>query len=257
VTKSDERTKPALLRFSRDAEMEVWPTIPAAELVTAAPVQRGLTWLDVPGYGLSAGIWDCTAQTSTPFVQSSHEFMLLLEGEVTIVEASGSTTFRAGDALVLPQGLRCQWVQPGYVRKFWMTFEDAALDVTDGSAATGLHAILVDPGAMLTPSPPPPVSVLASAAPVQHAFEAFTDPSGQFSVGVWDTTAYHRTPAPMDRWELMHILEGEASLVDGSGIAVPLSAGDTILAPLAAATAWNGTGYLKKIYCLFTPRREG
>ena len=75
-----------LLRFARDANTEVWPPIPASELVSGAPIQRGLTWLDVPEHGLSAGIWDCTAQVSTPFVQTSHEFMLLLEGEVTIVE---------------------------------------------------------------------------------------------------------------------------------------------------------------------------
>ncbi len=113
-----------MIRFDPAAPLDVWPTIAPEELESGNPVQRGLTLLDVPAHGFSAGLWDCTAQTSVWMDQPSHEFMLLLEGEVTIVEASRETTFRAGDAFVLPQGLRCQWKQPGYVKKIWVTYED-------------------------------------------------------------------------------------------------------------------------------------
>ena len=94
-------------------------------MTVGRPVQRGLTLLDEPAQGLSAGLWECTAQTSVWMDQPNHEFMLLLEGEVTIVEASGETTFKAGDAFVLPQGLHCRWRQPGSVKKIWVAFEDA------------------------------------------------------------------------------------------------------------------------------------
>ena len=253
VTQTVERTRPTIIRIHTDAELERWPDIPEAELLEGHPIQHGLTLLDVPGYGLSAGLWSCTAQTSAPFIQPSHEFMLLLEGEVTIVEARGETTFRAGDAFVLPQGLRCQWRQPGLVRKIWMTFEDPDLDNTDESVASGLHAILVDPTEVLEASPRPPASILVSEPPVQHARDVFVDPTGQFQVGLWDTTAYRRVLVPFDRWELMHSLDGEATLADASGHLETLAAGGTIIAPLGTPTTWDGAGYLKKVYCLFRP----
>ncbi len=253
MTQTVERTPPTIIRIHADAELERWPDIPEAELLEGHPIQRGLTLLDVRAHGLSAGLWSCTAQTSAPFIQPSHEFMILLEGEVTIVEAGGEITFRAGDAFVLPKGLRCQWRQPALVRKIWMTFEDPDLDTTDEGAASGLHAILVDPTESLEPSPPPPASILVSEPPVQHARDAFVDPTGQFKVGLWDTTAYRRAMVPFDRWELMHVLDGEATLADASGHAEALAAGDTIIAPLGTATTWQGTGYLRKLYCLFRP----
>lgn len=238
-----------MIRFDRNAELETWPAIPAEGLLAGSPVQRGLTLLDEPGHGLSAGIWDCTAQTSTWMDYSTHEFMILLEGEVTIAEEAGETTFRAGDAFVVPQGLRCQWRQPGYVKKFWVAFEDASGLRADGP----LHAVLVDPATPVAPSAPPPPEILVSGSPVQHAHEAFVDRTGQFSVGIWDTTAYHRRLVPFDRWELMHILEGEATLADADGRAESVTAGDTFVEPLDASTTWQGDGYLKKIYCIFRP----
>ena len=236
-----------MIRFERDAELERWPAIPADELAAGSPVQRGLTLLDEPSFGLSAGIWDCTAHTSAWMDQPTHEFMILLEGEVTIVTATRETTFRAGDAFVLPQGLHCQWQQLGYVKKFWVTFEGTS----DQAVAGGLRAILVDPTAPLSASAPPPPEVLLSGSPVQHAHESFVDPTGQFSVGIWDTTAYHRRLVPFDRWELMHILQGEAALADEQGRAEIVTVGDTFMEPLGALTTWQGEGYLKKIYCLF------
>lgn len=238
-----------MIRFDRDAELDTWPAIPVAELVSGTPVQRGLTLLDEPSLGLSAGIWDCSAHTSTWLVQPTHEFMILLEGDVTITTDTGETTFRAGDAFVLPQGLGCRWKQPGYVKKFWVTFEDSSGRVADDQ----LQAILVDAAAPLSASAPPPPEILHSGSPIQHAHESFVDPSGQFSVGIWDTTAYHRRLLPFDRWELMHILEGEAVLADDEGRAETITAGDTFMEPLDAPTTWQGDGYLKKIYCIFRP----
>lgn len=40
-----------MIPFDRDAD------IPAAELVAGNPAQRGLTLLDEPAHGLSAGLW--------------------------------------------------------------------------------------------------------------------------------------------------------------------------------------------------------
>lgn len=244
-----------MIHFDPDADLDLWPAIPPEELVAGAPVQRGLTLLDEPAFGFSAGIWDCTAQTSVWMDQPSHEFMILLEGEVTIVEASRETTFRAGDAFVIPQGLRCQWTQPGYVKKVWATYEDPH----HGSRPPAVddHAVLVDPTSPLQPSAPLPPTILLSAAPSQSARETFADPTNRFAAGVWSTTAYHRRALPFDRWELMHILEGEVTLAHPTEGGETFRTGDTFLVSRGEIRSWQGRGDLRKIYCLFRSDESG
>lgn len=240
-----------MIRFDPAAPLEVWPAIAPEELESGTPVQRGITLLDEPGYGFSAGLWDCTAQTSVWMDQPSHEFMLLLEGEVTIVEADRATTFRAGDAFVMPQGLHCQWQQPGYVKKIWVTYEDP----DHGSHAVGIddHATLVVPSGPLEPSAPLPPEILLSDAPTQAARDDFVDPTGRFAAGVWATSAYHRRALPFDRWELMHIVSGETTLADPDGATELVRASDTFLVSRGEVRAWEGQGDLRKIFCLFKP----
>lgn len=240
-----------MIRIDPAAPLDVWPTIAAEELESGNPVQRGLTLLDVPAHGFSAGLWDCTAQTSVWMDQPSHEFMLLLEGEVTIVEASRESTFRAGDAFVLPQGLRCQWKQPGYVKKIWVTYEDPDPVAEPGTADD--HAVLVDPTGPLETSAPLPPDILLSAAPTQAARDDFADPTGRFGAGVWATSAYHRRALPFDRWELMHIVDGETTLADPDGRTEIVRAGDTFLVSRGEVRSWEGRGDLRKLFCLFNP----
>jgi uncharacterized cupin superfamily protein len=240
-----------MIRFDPDAPLDVWPTIAPEELESGNPIQRGLTLVDEPDHGFSAGLWDCTAQTSVWMDQPSHEFMLLLAGEVTIVEASRESTFRAGDAFVLPQGLRCQWKQPGYVKKIWVTYEDPALAASSRNAVD--HAILVDPSGPLEPSAPLPPEILVSAAPTQAARDDFVDPTGRFAAGVWATAAYQRRALPFDRWELMHIVSGETTLTDPAGGREMVRAGDTFLVSRGEIRSWEGERDLRKIFCLFKP----
>ena len=68
---------------------------------------------------------------------------------------------------------------------------------------------------------------------LQHSSAWFTDASGQFSVGVWDTTAYRRKPMTSACHEWMHIVEGSVTLTDAEGQAHCFVAGDF------SSAAWN------------------
>lgn len=50
---------------------------------------------------------------------SSTEQCLLLEGEVEVISAAGSTKFAAGDFVTLPQGLSCTWIISKAVKKHY------------------------------------------------------------------------------------------------------------------------------------------
>jgi uncharacterized cupin superfamily protein len=120
---------PKVIRFDPHAggALPRWPDIPAASIESGSPVQGGKTCFERPEIGLSAGVWECTAFTGKMEPYPVDEFMLLLEGEITILEADGkSTTIKAGESFILPRGLTCQWQQDGYVKKYFVIYEAPA-----------------------------------------------------------------------------------------------------------------------------------
>lgn len=70
------------------------------------------------------GLWDTQTLNTRmePFLW--HEFVQVLEGEVTLTEEDGTAqTFAAGDVFFVPAGTVCKWQVPRYLRKYY-----AALD---------------------------------------------------------------------------------------------------------------------------------
>lgn len=75
---------------------------------------------------MTVGLWDCEAMETEFAPFPTHEFVHLLEGDVTIVEEDGtSNAFTAGDVFFVPHGTVCSWRVPHYIRKYY-----AALDPT-------------------------------------------------------------------------------------------------------------------------------
>ena len=233
--------------------LEAWPPIAPSDLVSGTPVQHGHTYLDDKVTGLSVGVWSCTAFTTTMAPYSVNEFMVVLEGTVTIIDAKGSETkINAGESFLIPKGLVCQWKQIGFVRKFFVIFEDAS--GRKPKDAAGLKILKLDPKARLAACDgPDPALVIGDTAPTWHDTQVFADATGQFSVGVWDTTPYQRQPITFARHELMHIIEGAVTLTGGDGRAQTFKAGDTLFVPLGASMAWSSTHYVRKFYCTFKP----
>ncbi|MFN0193823.1 MAG: cupin domain-containing protein [Aestuariivirga sp.] len=270
--------------------LALWPEIPASALAAGKPVQRGHYYLEDKARGLTAGVWDCTAMTEKGGPYSVNEFMILLEGEVTIIEApknvpspparsrsdrrdageggapSGRagegaaqaeprrTTFRAGESFIIPKGLPCQWHQDGYVRKFFVIFDDASGMVPPDPAA--LAPLRPDPRADLAPSAGPAPELLLRGAPQQRDKRYYADLTGQWTVGVWSSTPYHRKTIPFPRHELMHILEGEVTITEEGQPPRTFKAGDTFVVPMGTLCDWKSTVDIRKFYCIMQPKAE-
>jgi uncharacterized cupin superfamily protein len=174
--------------------------------------------------------------------------MILLEGEVVMVEEDRETVVSAGESFFIPKGRRCIWNQAGYVKKIMVLFDD-------GSDAGTSPIFKIDPAAVLRPSAPPSADVLLSPSPVQNTREYFENASGEFTVGVWDTTGYQRKLIRFPRHELMHVLEGSVTLTGGDGAGRTFHAGDTFFAPMGTENAWASEGYLRKIFMIFEPAK--
>lgn len=234
--------------------LEVWPAMDKKGLVSGDPVQRGMMVLDDAKTGLSAGVWDCTAFTAKPGPYSVNEFMILLEGSVTIVADGGKeTVINAGESFIIPKGLNCQWKQTGYVRKFFVIFDDpSGLKAKDPNK---LHVIKPDPKAKLAPAQgPDPKLVIGTVQPKWHDHSFFEDVTGQWTVGVWSTTPYERKVVEFPRHELMHLLEGSVTISDGEGDEQTFKAGDTLFVPKGAKMGWKSTEPVRKIYCILMPK---
>jgi len=245
-------TAPIIERFDANVALQRWDDIPAADLESGTPVQNGHFYVNDEANGLTAGVWDCTAMTTVMAPYSVNEFMILLEGEVTMIEASGrETTVRAGESFIIPKGLVCQWKQPGYLKKFFVIFDDKS--GADPARVADFKVIKPDPQAALTPADPPAADTLLGPVPDWSDHTCFTDATGQWTVGLWRSTAFHRKPGPIGRHELMHLLEGAVTLPDGKGGTRRFAAGDTLMAPLGAFYEWDSAEPVRKLYCSFTP----
>ena len=240
------------VRFDPNVALAEWEEIPPQHLVSGTPKQRGHLYIDDKARGLQAGVWDCTAMTAKMGPYSVDEFMLLLEGAVEIVLPDGSfTRVEAGQSFVIPKGLVCQWRQPGYVKKFFVIQETP--DTAKSRSSDGLKVALPDTKAKLAPSAGPKPEMLLSGSPVQHTKEFFTDASGKLTVGVWDTTAYHRKAIPFPRHELMCLLEGQVTITGPGGKPQSFKAGDSFFVPYGAVTDFKVDGSLKKIFVIYQP----
>ena len=228
-----------------------WPALDPLspeDIASGHPEQRGLTLFSAPEDGLTVGLWSCTPWVGASGPYPFDEFMILLEGSVTIrLPDSRAETLRAGDAFFIPKGLDCAWDQPETVKKIYVIFEN-------GAPAGATFPLRVDRQAVLATSEGPVPAVLIGPAPRQMAAEAYEDASGQFSVGVWATTPYHRRPIPYPRHELMHILQGEVTLTAEGQSPRTWRAGDSFLVPKGCVVDWVSTADVRKIYCSIVPK---
>ena len=53
-------------------------------------------------------VWECQASTFD-WVYTEKETCLLFEGRVTVTDGKDSVSFEAGDLVIFPEGLECNW----------------------------------------------------------------------------------------------------------------------------------------------------
>lgn len=92
-----------------------------AELIEGAPVGLDHAYFTRGQAGLRAGIWRCGPYTERYEDYPVDEFMIVLEGEVTLEGDDGFRgTYRKGDAFLLPKGFKGVWRQPVSMRKYYV-----------------------------------------------------------------------------------------------------------------------------------------
>jgi uncharacterized cupin superfamily protein len=247
-----------ILRFApkgpADAGLAPTAEITPDMIEEGSPIERAHNYYTSPSGVLSAGVWECTPFRTKLLPTAVDEFMLVLEGSVTIAHEDGhEETFRAGDAFVIPRGLRCAWKQTENIRKYYVIYEDSKTPLPEKPVAE--RAIRLEPqgpaGKGLTPLELPDTSIFVGDPPTQHDHTYFEDATDQMYAGTWTCTPMHRKPITFARTELMCLLEGSVTLTDGTGKAHAFRAPDCLLVPHGTVITWDSDEDVRKFYCIF------
>ncbi len=227
-----------------------WPEMSPDGIVTAAPVEHGHQYYADPTGQLTAGLWTCTPYEERMGPYAVDEFMLLLEGSVTLAYEDGSEeTFSAGEAFVIPKGTVCAWRQETDVRKFYLILDDGE----PATAISGGRALRLDPATELPEITQQDPARYTGEVPRMWQWNAVTGAGGQWLAGIWQATSLELVPATIARSEFAHLLEGEAEIVNGDGEVFAAKAGDSFLVPVGMGYQWRHSGTVRKLFCSFTP----
>ena len=95
-----------------------------------------------------------------------------------------------------------------------------------------------------------PAEKLVSGNPKQVVWNAYSDASGKFFAGIWQSE--------VGKWriryaeeEYCHLLQGVSVITDEHGNAVTVSAGDRFVIPRGFAGAWEVLEPTRKIYVIY------
>ncbi|MER9580742.1 cupin domain-containing protein [Mesorhizobium sp. M0276] len=115
------------IRFSSTGRLG-WQQLPDhpldhAELIEGLPVGLDHAYYARPERGVKSGIWRCGPYTEHYDSYTADEFMVILEGEVTLEADGFSETYGKGDSFLVPKGFHGTWRQPVPMLKFYVIVE--------------------------------------------------------------------------------------------------------------------------------------
>lgn len=105
--------------------------------------------------------------------------------------------------------------------------------------------------------PPMDVSNLVSGEPVQKGHLCDEDESEDYSVGVWDCTAFVDQPGPYPVDEFMLLLEGSVVMAMPDGEEITVSAGEAFVIPKGLDCQWKMPETVRKIFMILDGASPG
>jgi uncharacterized cupin superfamily protein len=208
------------------------------------PFLAGRRWLPLPQGPVSVAVLDLDGSGKVAAL-AHDEFFILLSGALVVTSQGNALRFARDDSGVIPGGAGFDWrAEPGT--------RAIVMRCASGNAGASTP-IRIDTHAPLSPSNPPLAELLVGPTPSCRNFTAYRSANGEFTCGTWDSTPYSRKPMDFKHYELMHLLEGSVTLVDGAGREATFSAGDVLLVEQHSRCSWDSRVQVKKVYAVYRP----
>lgn len=207
---------------------------------------EGRTALDlVPGPVSLCALKLAAGQGQVPPLPGD-EFVLVLSGTLSLTAGGASVTLGPDDVAVVPRGLDLAWSAPAGATALVMRSAEPGTAGAD-------HVVAIDKAAPLTPSGAPLAELLLTPTPACRNHTAYTSGSGFFMAGTWDSTPYYRRAMRYRHYELMLLLEGSVTFVDGVGREGTFGKGDIFLVEQGADCSWESRVDVAKVYAIYRP----
>jgi len=191
--------------------------------------------------GVSAGVWSSPDFSGKMRKATFSEFIQILEGEVTFESKDGhETTFRAGDAVLIPRGTEFAWKRTVNEKEYYVVFDRAAEGVPPAIPNPMFVRMEMDG----------PAGKGLTARGKTRSYLYYKGPEGS-SVGVWETqpttaAGFHEAKYA----ELMVFLKGNATLSTPDGQIEHFKAGDVALVPRGISYKWD-SDTTRKFWVIF------
>ncbi|WP_022681490.1 cupin domain-containing protein [Sphingobium bisphenolivorans] len=173
------------------------------------------------------------------------EFLILLDGALTLESSDSTTQLTGNQSAVVTRGSGFTWSSRDGARLIAMR--------RNGSPAAAPAIIPIDESAPLEPSGAPLAELLVGPTPSCRNFTDYRSADTEFVCGTWDSTPYHRRSMPYRHYELMHLLQGSVTFVDGEGREQTFREGDIFLVEQGAHCSWESREHVKKVYAIYRP----
>ena len=242
-------TDPAFLQLDpfgpADMGLTRRPPYPREGLETEPPVHSSHLYIDDAAAAIKIGVWECTPQRSKMQPFGVTEFMVLLEGSVTLAEPDDvTTTLRAGEAFLIPQGVLCQWRQAEPVRKFFAIRSRPA----GHEPPAGAHVLNAQPGAAAAARSDAATELPFSAAPMLYA-----DPASGMSLARLNGVHPVQQTLTPRAYHLLRVEAGELGLSEQGGGHIMAGLGAVLLIKPGTPILWEGSANLCLLACRIEP----
>lgn len=213
-----------------------------ADTSAPAPGDFLLARTELPGQGPGVSITACAPQGAGLIAaMPADEFVIVLTGELNI----GANVLGPDASIVLPKGSAFSWAAAPGTRAIAMR--------CDTSTPAAQTPVVINPAPVLAPSKSPSADLLIGPAPTCHSFNDYKSANGELVCGTWDSTPYARRAMHYGHAELMYLIAGSVTFVDGAGREKTFVRGDVFFVEQGADCAWDSREYVKKVYAIFRP----
>lgn len=172
-------------------------------------------------------------------------FFFAASGSASFATTGGQVELNEGASCVLGSGAGFTWQAAAPATLIYMRHTEAA----PGSAA--LTPVALD--TELQPSGAPLSELLVGETPSCRNHTQFRSADGLFTVGVWDSTPYHRRAMRYAHYELMVLLEGSVTFVDELGHEGTFAKNDVFLIEQGASCSWESRVHAAKVFAIYRP----
>jgi len=214
------------------------------------PVQSTYAYYDDDQTGLYVGVWETSEMQEKFQPYGMEEFMWILEGQVAMVDENNKETIvKPGEAFVIPKGYPCSWKQAGYLKKYYMIYENPDGEFPEALAANGI----------IIPRPDAPMKEVRTyhpfdikgELPIQKNHTCYQDTTGQLSVGTWESTPFKSKLLPFPGSEMVVMIGGAVTVLNDKGIEHNFTKGDAFFIPEGTICSWRATETVRMFYSMF------